>query len=911
MSSRLTLQKPYVVATLPRPVDSNGRYVVGEVYGCAPGSKKRKRSELAVGVDGEGVFLYDIPTSRMITSYALPPQSSFTCSPCSVRSRVSKNKIDRRTYVSTKAADSQITLFRDFTQGSSTTEPSTVVRRLAKSQETVVFIGSVAASFPDHEGQDLILVKEDGEIQCLDGDELQDKWVSPPNALYSQIQGSKSVQVEYAYLTNAVTASRGVLKSRNDVFSAFPQEISEAGYNPDLLIIVTKSLRKTTVVWTLHVVSFPRKTTTHLNGLTHSVESLVTINLPGDVSHGGKSLSFNIHPSAGLIQILSSDTLTTFDLTESLPKEQSRIFSPDANSFLRLSNASVMFSSENSITVCNPKFQSILTSVELDSVITSEVTTKKRKSLDAKELHSKCSLSSYFPKLGIAAGITGNDLIAIQLEVSDENKHRALAGSLLIDSLGCAAPQLAQQERKAAKDLITTIQSKSIGPYIEALSDREGGWEEKIKETEKFFKEQDTVGFEEAIAKKLGIAALINGNVAPGNSFTANAVNPHWISYALSRIFTWDRSDTGQYHLNVSFYPERVFFWLLDTGSMTVANVEAALRQEIRSSHLGSIPPGELVRALAEIDPELDLLLGLIVKNYLGAAELLHAIKRLMNNLGLLGEERILKLLTNGVQPEIEEGRLDVEVERLEAEAEEDLRMAEYQLGPGSSIRENALGVALAKLHKCPPSDIINALQTMMTSQEIVSLIILLRSELARGAWTSRYFDDDESVLISDDSDLSDNSIVLISGLLNNCVDAIGAGGWLTGDVGLQGDHFEAEDLIAGLKLEVNAALEGLQEAATLKSLTSEMVRYGVEVQKAVPQYINDSDGSKRRKTKQPITLPSNTDLSMLPIGLKAERQVSLIKIASGGEMVKRTARDIGQLKSKKVGKYSRERIIL
>ena len=61
MSSRFALQNPYVVASLPRPIDrSNGRYVVGEVYGGVPGSKKRKRSELAVGIDGEGINLYDV-----------------------------------------------------------------------------------------------------------------------------------------------------------------------------------------------------------------------------------------------------------------------------------------------------------------------------------------------------------------------------------------------------------------------------------------------------------------------------------------------------------------------------------------------------------------------------------------------------------------------------------------------------------------------------------------------------------------------------------------------------------------------------------------------------------------------------------------------------------------------------------
>jgi len=34
--------------------------VVGDVYGGAPGAKKRKRSELAVGIDGEGLNLYDV-----------------------------------------------------------------------------------------------------------------------------------------------------------------------------------------------------------------------------------------------------------------------------------------------------------------------------------------------------------------------------------------------------------------------------------------------------------------------------------------------------------------------------------------------------------------------------------------------------------------------------------------------------------------------------------------------------------------------------------------------------------------------------------------------------------------------------------------------------------------------------------
>lgn len=57
-----------MVATLPQPIDrANGRYVVAEVYGGAPGAKKRKRSEVAIGIDGEGVNIYDVCTTSVVS----------------------------------------------------------------------------------------------------------------------------------------------------------------------------------------------------------------------------------------------------------------------------------------------------------------------------------------------------------------------------------------------------------------------------------------------------------------------------------------------------------------------------------------------------------------------------------------------------------------------------------------------------------------------------------------------------------------------------------------------------------------------------------------------------------------------------------------------------------------------------
>lgn len=63
MAATFNIQKPYVLTTLPRPLNQRegaSAYQIGDVWGQQPGSKKRKRSELAVGIDGEALNLYDV-----------------------------------------------------------------------------------------------------------------------------------------------------------------------------------------------------------------------------------------------------------------------------------------------------------------------------------------------------------------------------------------------------------------------------------------------------------------------------------------------------------------------------------------------------------------------------------------------------------------------------------------------------------------------------------------------------------------------------------------------------------------------------------------------------------------------------------------------------------------------------------
>lgn len=54
------IEEPYTIAALPKPLDrANGRILAAPVYSLKA-SKKRKRHEVAVGIDGETLNIYNV-----------------------------------------------------------------------------------------------------------------------------------------------------------------------------------------------------------------------------------------------------------------------------------------------------------------------------------------------------------------------------------------------------------------------------------------------------------------------------------------------------------------------------------------------------------------------------------------------------------------------------------------------------------------------------------------------------------------------------------------------------------------------------------------------------------------------------------------------------------------------------------
>jgi hypothetical protein len=835
---------------------------------------------------------------------------------------LSKSKISRRTYASTSGTDSRITVFKDDNDLSTGTNSSSASRIVESAGNPIVFNGITA---PPH-GTDastglkeLIVIRESGDIECLDGDTLEERWTSPASALEGTTDelGGQRV-VEFAALTSSYSVAQGIFKESQNIFTAFSQDISEDGYNPDVLVLVSrqKSPGSSFARW-IHIVAFPRITLGQALGSKHSVHVLLAAQLPAGSAHRSQnSAHFALHALGGTLHQLHDNKLTTFTLTELGAKIQSNMSVRESHSFLRLSSTSIMVSSKAKLNVYNPKYQSLLSTVDL-SIIQENETLKRKRETDPEGDNVSIGnsyLASYFPKLSTAVALVGNNIVAIQIEGNKDRKGGSSATGLLIDSLGCAMPG---QKRNAEKQLNAKISdSVTITGHLPGTVNADGPSTKSVRKLEAAVTAGDVEQFDKIMAEKAIRPILGSDKKVSSEMFkrAALGIDRRWILYSLRKIFQWNNTaNGGEPRLFVSFYAPATFLWLIQSGHMTISNIRAAFQGDPAIFDC-EIDASDLISAVYDINPDMDLLFGLIRYNHLDAIGLVEIIRILIDSFELLGGKPDAQpsLLTNGEGSLDDDEDMDAEIEELEAEAEEYLNLAEYQLETGSGVRGQALSLALSKLYACPTNSIVNALQTKLSSREIVCLIYLLRFDLQKGGWTAKYLDAYAQEEATDVAEVPDNAIILISTLLGNCIDAIGAGGWLAGDAMLvRGDgSSDAEDLISALKLEVSAALESIEEGTYLKGITSEMVRYGNAVQMALKeQPHHESSANKKRK---PVTLKLiDPEQMILPVGLKAEQQISRQRVGAGGEVQARTARDIGHLKSQKVGKYTFERITI
>lgn len=892
---------------------------------------------------------------QLVTSYALPPTTTFNLAPLSLyRKSSSRVPPQRFTYVSvvgvTQADKSQLICFheRSLVDGTETTKtaysPSENSPIIAL--DVLPVASSSASAGATH---DVLATFQNGNIVCLSADLETVRWTAkldPTNV---------GTSLENVSTTTAKAVKRGFLRSREDIFSLMILPGDDASDLLDLtqiLCIIGRSSSGNAIVSLFQIQ--PRAqdlTTSPLSPLKY----LVSWELPESaklVPASNKAVRYTLHASSGSIHILGSTTLASYDLSGNVPRlySECNVSGADTDSFLRIAQDVVLTTSQQTCRVFDTKFNTLQAIHALGSTGASEgASPAKKRKLNQPEIeqhNSPVQLLAHYPEHDLAVAVRDCEVIGMQLNGSFTQKRAKHESTLLSDALGKGTPANGARESQE--------------------------WHEEKATCDRYVSKGNVKKFERALAAKLGIptevkrfeweSSRLKQNELNGGPMT-NGVGPkipeedamaldldqdenkgdtvgddsqeklriwkfsgevpeirkmryrQWALYALQKIFvspaaTDDDVDSPS-RLKIAFFPPNVFQWLLQTGQLSAASVRHALLEEssVNAERISSITDGDIVRVLVDFDPDLQILSAILNHSgHLPVGEVVQAIKLLMQSIDEQQDtSNTTKLLTNGTTSAEEDMDVDITSE-LDA-ATEEIDHALSVLDHGLDSRSHTLRPALIRLHSFAPRTITSTLRSMLARHDLETLIRILHLEMKNGGWSEEFHNSSEAgglVMESSTEGPDDHAVAIIASLLSCALDAIGAGAWLA-NVGTSADAEAGEELIESLKEDTSSALNGFWEARYMRGLLGEFLRYASQLPKShkISNKTMEEQGKPFRVVQQDGELP------MLPMGAKPDMGIERMKAGRGGRKQERSKREIGMMISKKVPKYSFERIVL
>lgn len=750
---------------------------------------------------------------------------------------------------------------------------------------------------------DVIVVCQNGEFISLSAETLAILWTSSSKSALQDAIATQIESFEVDYITSGTLTefSEGIFKDKPEIFSALPKTPDS---EPELVALVSKTLsqgqesRHSVVLAVASGISSASSDIQKLSPL-----EIVPIGTPSP--RGAETAVYQIDVQAALLMQLRQGSLSIYDLTTPVPKLKSVVQMENAVSFARLSRPFVLSCSLESIGLYNHQYRSIHANASLDL---SEVLTESEKP-------QSCQLISYLRSQELVVALVDNVLVSIQIEPPKSHGKRRKQG-LLIDSIGRGTateiPAKKAKTDKLSAEFSKYVPGSMTEQYMTKLRselDIADGHLAKgdLGEWEGLLRRRFRVGLrsaadatdakEEKDSQELPEWEWLSG----GASYAM--VDRRWVLYAIGRTFSISTTEAPESRpkLQLILPDTNVTSYLVVAGHLTLSNLKAAFRDEFDVEALdGKAIVEDLLTSLTDADPSMTLVLNYLQATQLSELELLLAIRALMLNLDLIPDPKkpaSNKLLKNEAHDGVENYEMDLD------DLERDIAITEYYLGDDSSSRSRGLTLAFTKLWRLPAITTVKAIRATLKTEEILSLIYTLRVELVRGAWTSLYID--PTSFDSEGNDPPpDGVITLISDLLGRCLDAVGAGGWLLNDA-ISSNKSETGDLLTALKLEVTAALEGLEEAVYLNGIVGEAVGFGLASQKG-------GAGRQVWNANKPVPMQmEGRESRLLPLGLKTKQMPTKSKIVSGGEVVQRSTRETGHLISQKVEAYSLEKLAI
>jgi len=723
--------------------------------------------------------------------------------------------------------------------------------------------------------KDVLVVQEDGCItvfpsngdvvkhQCLLGD------------------AKTPIKLLAAQSLSKAEAQSSILKSRQDLVSTVAEEAI-------FIAAVYQNLETKHIhlgIWILNPATPSASSNTSLELLLlHDLHE----QRPGSVKKA--SAEFTLANSK--LEISTTTSVRTFDITAIVPQKLSERehFVPDLLSSLELSPEISLYLTPGKLLAYNKKF----TALQASSSLNSGSLKRKRDGDDS----SRMTLIAYFSQMKRVLACNGSQLLAIDIHSRDGSRHPFKQGSLLAGNI--LRGDIGIEHAGGA----SSQQTYSIGRLEREQQVQD--WPIISKDLDNLAEQQDVKGFEERFKGAFKLQR--------SKDLTSSKMPKSKVDYLLSKIFTIDTTTGGPASkpIKVALVLPELLQWCISGGLLETSRVAQALRLS-----QSALSPTAVAQALLDADQQHELLIGYVQHSPFFQPGVLTFIARsLVNKVLQQSELETQGTLTNG---ELETNSL-VPGQQLVLGA----RSSELST---STPTTTCLAYALKRLALTGPAIVSEQMRTSSFGQrELLALIQFLRQQLFLGGYTRlggmRNYPSPPASTAGEEveeSMVAQRQIPLqgLVTLLNGCIDALGP-------VGLLGSAEEGafvEKMVPELLSEVISASQAVEDSNMLQGILRETLRYAESVERQpfeVRSKVEKKDINDVGKG-QIVTLYSEPDSaepgalsgSTLPLSLKAEEDIDRFKVRKGGQVQRRSAREVGMLKDRLKSAYAFERVVL
>ena len=762
-------------------------------------------------------------------------------------------------------------------------------------------------TFEGGSGSKVLALHEDGTVTGYSIGLETEEWHSKINLGASNLVSVPTIQA--AAILSVQQARKSILRSREDILATLGPD--NDAIDRSLLLVVTRSSTRdaNSSAATLDLQIFAIKNASGpALGTGQKVQRLATLAIPEPSLFISKKSKITIHTASGTIYQDTEGALAVYDLTGSIPRLVHTVAREDGFSYLRLSPELVVSSRGASISIVDLPYGSLQAEGTLTVNHPAEVTQKSRKPKDNPTISENVRLLSYFAPLDVVVALDGQNLLAVQLSTTQKlsGSRKRKRDGLLVNSIGQGSSSMTGGLPTSGE---SACQIKSLGNYLP--SSESNDWKGQKVALDRCLAQNNEKEFERLMATVLGIKAIEEDKpISIGG--VRNHVDQHAVSYVLKAMFSADQASLdvdiaidNPRSLDIRFFPRKIGSWLIGNGLLTLSQIELSLKQSGALPITSKLATGSLIRALAKMDASRKILLSMLASPVpLSSQELVHVLF-ILTETPNAETTRIQRLLTNG-DGEDDEG--DHRQSQLENGQNTHYPPSPPPIPLENNVSRRLLSFAIKRLYACPSSSVARALKRELSTLQLRILVDTLRMEIARSGWLSPYEDHLEIL----EADLQDDSqMCFVAHLLNCVIDSLGTGGWILGN-SMSDDLTETVDTIGYMKAEISAALEGIEEATYLKGMLGEILLCSKDCLGSSVKQSRSNEDQLSSLPAKPMTINfDEEDSRLLPLGLKLAPVISKTKTGAGGELIKRSTRDIGRLKSKMVGKYSFERIMI